>query len=320
MKNILQLALNSPNIMRSARLIARYVTTLPTDLFSFVQSFLAYPYPSDDVCMQLNLKHVFKSNTVIYINNVPFSSQLFIAPGSSQNHHLYPGGLLAHTALNLQALTAINRINRRVLTATEQQGLIAAHIVHDLFKACLLNWELDGTPTQEERLEGTGIHHILALIETVKRDGPLFLTQLIAHIHSSDDSKAKEWLNKALQLAGKSEAAISLSGITSQSQVLGTFARLAEVLEWEAAIFCEACVRQRLRELAEEAAMGRDWPQPNSPEERWVQNIILMTYGEFKLYEVSRDDTGQLISYCYHIKHKLQQLKFWPLAKLFNST
>jgi len=315
MRNILQLALNAPNLIRSARLIAKYIARLPAELNSFVRSFLASPFPSEDIRMRLNTKcaPTNKLTTIIYVNGVPFSSQLFITPGSSKNHHLYPGGLIVHTALNLRALLSIINVNRNLLTPIDQQQLIAAHILHDLFKAYSIDWKSDGIPTHEGSLGETGAHHIFALAEILKKNGPFLLAELVAYIHDDDIEKVKKWLDMASQLAGKRKTPFPFKAVPRQLQLLGTLARLAEVVGWKTSIFCETFVRERLYELAKERTLGYGWPEPGTPEERWTQNIMFMIYGELKLYAVACNNITKLISYCHHTKHELQQLRLWPL-------
>src|SRR5579884_4024747 len=119
---------------------------------------------------------------------------------------LYPGGLVLHTALNLQAALAIRAAIGAAGAATVAlDDIIEAQVLHDVMKAHLLRWRPDGHPSTEPRVATTWLHHILILAEGLLRRFPARALLAIASVHadpSVDPRKVAGFLHAAALVAG----------------------------------------------------------------------------------------------------------------------
>lgn len=138
------------------------------------------------------------------------SPQPFLsAPGSGYgSHHCYPGGLVTHTALNLQASLAIHAGYKDVYGFDlDRDTVIASQVLHDLHKPWVFQWEASGSSRTEQKLAGTGEHHPLSVAESVRRGLPaeICVAQACAHNHpgfAKDEAEVVPWLKTAAILTG----------------------------------------------------------------------------------------------------------------------
>ncbi|NCD26338.1 MAG: twin-arginine translocation signal domain-containing protein [Deltaproteobacteria bacterium] len=138
------------------------------------------------------------------------SPQPFLsAPGSGYgSHHCYPGGLVTHTALNLQASLAIHAGYKDVYGFDlDRDTVIASQVLHDLHKPWVFQWEASGSSRTEQKLAGTGEHHPLSVAESVRRGLPaeICVAQACAHKHpgfAKDEAEVVPWLKTAAILTG----------------------------------------------------------------------------------------------------------------------
>lgn len=137
--------------------------------------------------------------------NQPFYS----APGSGySSHHSYPGGLATHTALNVKmSLALYNNYNDIYGFNLDRDVVIAAQILHDLHKPWVFQWEKNGASRTEQKLAGTGEHHVLGVAESIVRGLPpeVCVAQACAHNHpgfSKDEASPVRWLKAAAVIAG----------------------------------------------------------------------------------------------------------------------
>lgn len=134
------------------------------------------------------------------VNNPQKGAQSFLAaPGSyyataktSAGHHAYPGGLPVHTAYNLRAgLDMIKnyRLQYAGFTpgsafAIDRDVVICAIVLHDVMKTLVFQWNEDGSQFLEQRIAGTGAHHVLAIAEMYARGFPPEAIVAMASAHN----------------------------------------------------------------------------------------------------------------------------------------
>ena len=152
------------------------------------------------------------------IENPAKSPQPFLtAPGSGYaSHHPYPGGLVTHTAANVEILLGIYHAYEKVFGYDcDYDVAVAGEILHDLAKPYVFQWNEDGSSLKEYTIAGTGAHHIFSIAESIYRGMPkeVVVAQACAHNHPGSDSDAKQvedWLMAASILAGKDPVAYGL--------------------------------------------------------------------------------------------------------------
>ena len=121
-------------------------------------------------------------------------------------HHDYPGGLAVHTWTDLLHARGLAEAYQRVYgVKLRDDWLVAAAIWHDSLKAATLPWRDDATCGPEQRIAGTGAHHVLAIAAAMLRRLPEGLVSTIASAHApvfGDGAKAVcGWLRAAFILA-----------------------------------------------------------------------------------------------------------------------
>ena len=95
----------------------------------------------------------------------------YTAPGSGWNsHHIYPGGLVTHTALNVASCKALyDNYADMFGLKLDRDVVLASQLLHDLHKPWVFQWQADGTCRKEEPLAATGEHHVLSIAESLRR-------------------------------------------------------------------------------------------------------------------------------------------------------
>ncbi|MGN1280604.1 MAG: twin-arginine translocation signal domain-containing protein [Succinivibrio sp.] len=151
------------------------------------------------------------------INTMP--QPFFSAPGSGYaSHHSYPGGLVTHTAVNVEITKSILNSYKEVMGYEDQlltDTTIAAQLLHDLAKPWVFTWKEDGSSLPEYQIAGTGAHHIFSIAESIERDLPAMeiVAQACAHNHPgtpNDEASVVAWIKAASVLADVDPVKIGL--------------------------------------------------------------------------------------------------------------
>lgn len=136
--------------------------------------------------------------------NQPF----YTAPGSGySSHHSYPGGLATHTALNVKmSLALYNNYADIYGFNLDRDVIVAAQTLHDLHKPWVFQWQKNGASRNEQKLAGTGEHHVLGVAESIVRGLPaeVCVAQACAHNHpgfTKDEAAPVRWLKAAAIIA-----------------------------------------------------------------------------------------------------------------------
>lgn len=133
----------------------------------------------------------------------------FIGSAGSRlgDHHAYPGGLVNHTAANIELALSVAGVYQQVYRLqSDGELLILAMALHDLAKATVLAWDDHGMYPEEFRIAGTEAHHILSLSEAVYRGFPFSLVKAMCFCHVRLESIAEDlrnYLQAAFLIAGR---------------------------------------------------------------------------------------------------------------------
>src|SRR5262245_46359434 len=114
----------------------------------------------------------------------------------------YPGGLSVHAWSDLLHARGVASAWQQVYgLKLRDDWLVAAAIWHDAIEAATLPWRDDGTCGPEQRIAGTGAHHIYAIAAAMVRRLPDGLVLTIASAHApvfGDGAKQVcDWLRAA---------------------------------------------------------------------------------------------------------------------------
>ncbi len=141
----------------------------------------------------------------------------YTAPGSGWNsHHIYPGGLATHTALNVASCKALYDSYAAQFGLTlDRDVVLASQLLHDLHKPWVFQWQADGTCRKEASLASTGEHHTLSIAESLRRglSPELCVAQACAHDHpgsAASEASVVGWLKAAAVINGKDAATAGL--------------------------------------------------------------------------------------------------------------
>ena len=133
----------------------------------------------------------------------------FSAPGSGYaSHHSYPGGLVTHTAVNVEITKAVLGSYKHVFDYEYGYDItVAAQLLHDLAKPWVFQWQKDGSCLKEYTIAGTGAHHVFSIAEAIYRNMPAdeVVAQACAHNHPgspADEAQVVNWIKAASILAG----------------------------------------------------------------------------------------------------------------------
>lgn len=219
------MAARSKLVADSMRYIEDVVATIGNaEVRSIVAGIVANPAPTimESLMDEKNRKAVHDELKAAGLTEVEFadflppvhdaakSPQPFLsAPGSGYtSHHSYPGGLVTHTALNLQSSLAIHAGYKEIYGfELDRDTVIASQVLHDLHKPWVFQWEASGACRAERKLAGTGEHHPLSVAESVRRGLPaaICVAQACAHNHPGfvkDEAEVVPWLKTAAILTG----------------------------------------------------------------------------------------------------------------------
>ncbi len=148
----------------------------------------------------------------------------FSAPGSGYaSHHSYPGGLVTHTAVNVEITKAVLGAYKNVMDYEYGYDItVAAQLLHDLAKPWVFQWQKDGSCLKEYTVAGTGAHHIFSVAESIYRGMPAdeVVAQACAHNHpgsSADEAQVVNWIKAAAILAGVNPVAAGLLGADAKT-------------------------------------------------------------------------------------------------------
>lgn len=141
----------------------------------------------------------------------------FTAPGSGYgSHHAYPGGLVTHTAVNVEIIKAILDTYDDFMGYEYAKDItIAAELLHDLAKPWVFQWQKDGSSLPEYQIAGTGAHHVFSIAEAIYRNLPAdeIVAQACAHNHPGtpkDEALVVGWIKAASILANKDPISLGL--------------------------------------------------------------------------------------------------------------
>lgn len=133
----------------------------------------------------------------------------FSAPGSGYgSHHSYPGGLVTHTAVNVEITKQILNAYKSIMNYEYAYDItMAGQLLHDLAKPWVFQWQQDGSCLPEYTIAGTGAHHIFSVAEVIYRGLPAdeIVAQACAHDHpgsKADEEQVVNWIKAAAILAG----------------------------------------------------------------------------------------------------------------------
>lgn len=130
------------------------------------------------------------------------------SPGSELNdHHSYPGGLVYHTATNIELALGVADVYGRIYgLKVDRELLITAMAFHDIAKVFLFSWDNQGTYPDEYQIAGTETHHILSISEAILKEFPFEVVKGMAFCHASFERPEKElekYLAAAYIITGK---------------------------------------------------------------------------------------------------------------------
>jgi hypothetical protein len=145
------------------------------------------------------------------------------SPGGkwTANHHTYPGGLVYHTYFNVRTGVAIAKTYEETYGVHPNLDLIRlAAIWHDVGKTWTLDWNTDGSVTDEPQIAGAGAHHVLGIVEAIIRGySPEFIV-ILASAHDApvlDEPAEGQGLQKLLGYL-RAAAIIAGGGIPDYSK------------------------------------------------------------------------------------------------------
>ncbi|MFW5487399.1 MAG: metal-dependent phosphohydrolase [Desulfovibrio sp.] len=222
-----QMAQASEKVQRAWKALQHRVSSIKNqEIRSAVQTILNNPAPTllkgigqaerTEVYQELGkrglLTGVSEQKYLPPAQSVEKSPQPFLsAPGSGYgSHHAYPGGLVTHTALNTLVSQALYEGYRDIYSFDlDQDTVLASQILHDLHKPWVFQWQEDGSSLPEQRIAGTGAHHVLSVAESIKRGIPaeICVAQACAHNHPrtpKDEEQVVGWIKAACVIAGVS--------------------------------------------------------------------------------------------------------------------
>lgn len=149
------------------------------------------------------------------INVQPF----YTAPGSGwKSHHAYPGGLVTHVAVDMKTALGIYDAYYDIYGYhMNKELIISAILIHDIQKAWVLQWKEDGSCLPEVNIAGTGVHHVLAIADTIYRglSPELIVAIACSHNHpgwAADEAQVVGWIKAACIMVGKNPVKIGLLG------------------------------------------------------------------------------------------------------------
>ncbi|WP_415713814.1 metal-dependent phosphohydrolase [Maridesulfovibrio sp.] len=218
-----QMAENSGAVMESWKYIQAQAAGIKNPgLRKAVQDIIANPAPRLMNAVSGRKKEVYKElekngwlKGVSYDTFLPENGSakqanqpFYAAPGSGySSHHCYPGGLATHTALNVEMSLALYDNYKKIYGFDlDRDVVVAAQILHDLHKPWVFQWQKDGSSRNENKLAGTGEHHVLGVAESIVRGLPaeVCVAQACAHNHpgfSKDEEGPVRWLKAASIIA-----------------------------------------------------------------------------------------------------------------------
>lgn len=194
-----------------AKVMGLYQNTVPT----FMEQYLSKGAVSE-LYNRLNnaglvdpaitsVDNLFPKLESIDLNPQPFYS----APGSGYgSHHSYPGGLVTHTAVNVEITKAILATYSNIMGYEYAYDIaVAGQLLHDLAKPWVFQWNKDGSCLKEFTIAGTGAHHIFSIAESIYRKLPTdeIVAQACAHNHPGspkDEEQVVNWIKAASMIAG----------------------------------------------------------------------------------------------------------------------
>lgn len=141
----------------------------------------------------------------------------YTAPGSGwKSHHAYPGGLVTHVAVDMKTALGIYDAYYDIYGyRMNKELIISAILIHDIQKAWVLQWKEDGSCLPEVNVAGTGVHHVLAIADTIYRglSPELIVAIACSHNHpgwTADEAQVIGWIKAACLLVNKDAVKLGL--------------------------------------------------------------------------------------------------------------
>lgn len=141
----------------------------------------------------------------------------YTAPGSGwKSHHAYPGGLVTHVAVDLKtALGIYDAYDDIYGYHMDRELIVSAILIHDIQKAWVLQWKADGSCLPEANIAGTGVHHVLAIADSVYRElsAELIIAIACSHNHpgwTADETQVVGWIKAACLIIDKDPIVLGL--------------------------------------------------------------------------------------------------------------
>ena len=133
----------------------------------------------------------------------------YTAPGGGKNnHHIYPGGLVTHTALNVASCKALyDNYADMFGLKLDRDVVLASQLLHDLHKPWVFQWQADGTCRKKKSLPPPASTRSSASPKACGAVIPeLCVAQACAHDHpgaAASEQLVVGWLKAAAVINGK---------------------------------------------------------------------------------------------------------------------
>lgn len=226
------------------------------------------------------------------INTQPF----YTAPGSGwKSHHAYPGGLVTHVATDMKTALGLYDAYYDIYGYHMNKELIvSAILIHDIQKTWVLQWKEDGTCLPEINVAGTGIHHILAIADSIYRELSPELVVAVACSHNhpgwaGDEAQVVGWIKAACIITGKDP--INLGYLSKDGKTLplprrqeGFMVHLGDH-DYVLTAPCLNWMVEKLREIAKKHYGMSDEDLAGKPFNAF-RNYLFSQYSDMRLHQI----------------------------------
>lgn len=219
-----KIAVNSPIIMKSYNNLTMEVTKISNiGLRNQLLAILKNPAPSfmklyqtkaeQEALYNKLIEAGFLEKTIAFEDFLPplkdykqAPQSFYAAPGSSySSHHSYPGGLVTHVNYGLEVgLDFAENYEQIYGMKINRDLVISSYAIHDMMKPWVYQWKDDNTYLVENKIAGTGEHHIYGIAECFYRGLAPELVVAAASTHESpwqQEDKIVEFIRAAAVIA-----------------------------------------------------------------------------------------------------------------------
>lgn len=226
---------------------------------------------------------------------------LAAAGGPWNSHHVYPGGLVYHSAHVAEANRfLVERYNKLYKLRLNPDLALLAGIWHDAGKVWALQWKDDGTLTVNEgKIAETSLHHIFAIAELLARRHSVEMVLAVAGAHdplmpgNPGYQKVVGYLRAAAILSG---AALSEAGLEENGGKLDLakpvplFPLVNHMGDSDWMVTIPAM--RKARELVYPMLDAFPKYQKSISERNWKANAIFAKAGALHIYQTYLDKGG----------------------------